>query len=160
MADYLPEQLEAIRKAVREARAAMQQASRYEPLDFARVFIRHDGIQIPGTRAEPATCTLLAQALLRSLQAGRPVSDDETVRRELRRARTEARWARLSMSDKVVGFYLKLGPLAQLSDACRELLAQDYGLGAAVFPKAKIVVLPPQCVDYEFVPMHEDEVEQ
>lgn len=160
MAEYTPEQLQIIRTAVHAGREAMQRAGRYDPIVFARAFIAHRGIQRPGTSTEAAVLQLLGHHVLASLRTGRPTSPDETVLREMKRAQSEARWVMLAQAEKVIGFYLRLGPAAQLRAPCRELLMQDHGLGAAVFPKERVVVLPPGCEDHEFVPVREDELEQ
>ncbi|MFQ5937268.1 MAG: hypothetical protein ACE5LB_12770 [Acidiferrobacterales bacterium] len=158
--DYTPTQIETIKNAIAKAREAMRQAQRYEALVFARTYIAEDGVQIPGREADKEGCRFVSEQLLLSLESSRPVSEDENVLREIKRANMEARWARLAELDKVIGFHLRLGPAAELEATCRELLNQDHGLGAAVFPKARIVVMPAACDDYVFVPVLEDELEQ
>ncbi|MFQ5755626.1 MAG: hypothetical protein ACE5H7_05960 [Acidiferrobacterales bacterium] len=160
MSGYTSDQLERIKHAVAQAREAMQHARRYEAMVFAQAFIVSGGIQIPGEPVTDAMQERVARCVLASLGHQRPASDDATVRREIKRAYEEARWVSAAQSDKVVGFLLQLGPGAAVSPGCHELLGRDHGLGAAVFPKAQIVVLPPECVDYEFIPVLEDEVEQ
>lgn len=160
MAEYTAEQVQAIRAAITEGREAMRQSQRYDPLVFARAYVNHGGIQIPGAPANTTRAEAVAKALLARLVKANAARDDEDVQRELKRVQTEVRWAALAESDKVVGFYLRLGPPAELEAACRQLLGQDHGLGAAVFPKTQVVVLPAACRDYEFVPVLEDEIEQ
>lgn len=160
MAEYTPEQLQRLRHAVHAGREAMRQAGRYEPLVFAAAFIAHHGVQVPGASNEAALQQILAHHVLSSLRRGRLTSRDRTVMREVKRAQVEAQWTRLAQSDHVVGFYLKLGPVSRLHAPCLEWLGADNGLGAAVFPKGRVVVLPPECEDYEFVPVHEHELEQ
>lgn len=138
----------------------MQRVRCYEAAVFARVFADHDGVQIPGETGNESMRQRLARQLLRAVESGRVASDDVTLLREIKRVRAEVRWARSADSDKVVGFHLTLGPTTETIGACRELLMQDHGLGAAVFPKEQVVVLPPACMDYEFVPVLEDEIEQ
>lgn len=160
MAEYTAEQVQAIRDAIAKGREAMQRPQRYDPLVFARAYVAHGGIQIPGAPSDTTRAEAVAKALLAMLAQAHAASDDEDVQRELKRVQTEVRWVTLAESDKVVGFYLKLGPAAELEAACRQLLGQDHGLGAAVFPKTQVVVLPAACSDYEFVPVLEDEIEQ
>lgn len=160
MREYTVEQIERIRGAVAEARAALRAQRRYDPLAFARVYVAHDGVQIPGE--DPATegRTRLADALLQALEAGRDAAEDPDLSRELARAHNEARWAEAEEADDVVGFRLVLPPAALLERPCREFLKRDRGLGAAVFPKTQVVVLPPGCAGARFVPVREHEIEQ
>lgn len=160
MAEYTPEQLQILKDAVHAGREAMRRAERYEAPVFAAAFVAHNGVQVPGASTDAAVLQILAHHVLRSLRGGRLTSRDRTVMREVRRAQAEAQWTRLAQSEQVVGFYLKLGPASQLHTPCLEWLAIDHGLGAAVFPKGRVVVLPPDCEDYEFVPVHEHELEQ
>ena len=160
MSGYTSDQLERIKHAVAQAREAMRHARRYEAIVFAQAFIASGGIQIPGQSVTDPMQERVARSVLASLRDQRHASDDATVRREIKRAYEEARWVSAAQSDRVVGFLLQLGPGAVGFPECRELLGRNHGLGAAVFPKAQIVVLPPECVDYEFTPVLEDEVEQ
>ena len=160
MSEYTAEQVQAIRTAITMGREAMQQSQRYDPLVFARAYVAHGGIQIPGAPADTTRAEAVAKVLLSRLAQAHTPGDDEDVQRELKRVQTEVRWATVAESDKVVGFYLRLGPTAELEAACRQLLGQDHGLGTAVFPKTQIVVVPAACRDYEFVPVLEDEIEQ
>jgi hypothetical protein len=160
MAEYTPQQVQAIRDAIAKGREAVQRLQRPDPLVFARAYVAHGGIQIPGVPADTTRAESVAKALLAILTQGDAATDDEHVLRELKRVQTEVRWVTLAESDKVVGFYLRLGPAAELEAACRQLLGEDHGLGSAVFPKTQVVVLPTACSDYEFVPVLEDEVEQ
>ena len=160
MAEYTPEQVRAVRDAVAQGREAMHRAKRYDPVVFAQAYIRHGGVQIPGVPNAAALSQRIAKQLLTSLKCGNPIGDDEHLRRELKRVHTEVRWTTLAQSEKIVGFYLKLGPAAELEPTCRQLLGEDSGLGAAVFPKTRIVVVPAACSDYEFIPVLEDEIEQ
>ena len=160
MAQYSAEQIRIIKQAMALGRAAMQRAGRYEALVFAEAYVTHDGVQIPGVGGDDAARARVADGLLEALRSDHTASGDAHVMREIKRAQSEARWARLAESDQVVGFHLRMGPAAQLEGACRELLYQDHGLGAAVFPKAQTVVLPVGCEDYEFTPVLEHELEQ
>lgn len=160
MAQYSAQQIRIIKRAMALGRAAMQRAGRYEPLIFAEAYVAHDGVQIPGAEGENPVRTRVADRLLQSLRGGHRETADTDVARELKRVQAEVRWARLAESDQVVGFHLRMGPAAQLESACRELLYQDHGLGAAVFPKAQTVVVPVGCEDYEFTPVLEHELEQ
>ncbi len=160
MAEYTAEQVQAIRGAIAKGREAMQRAKGYDPLVFARAYVAHSGVQIPGAPADTTGVETVAKALLAVLAKAEVASGDEHLQRELKRVHTEVRWVTLAESEKVVGFYLRLGPAAALEAACRQLLGEDHGLGAAVFPKTRIVVLPAACGDYEFVPVLEDEIEQ
>lgn len=160
MPHYTPEQVQIIRNAVQKARDTMQRARRFEAIVFAKAFVENGGIQIPGKAGSEPMRKRVAQHVLESLKTGRATSDDATVLREIKRAHSEVRWASAAESDRVVGFYLAFGPAAEQIATCREFLTQDYGLGAAVFPKERVVILPPTCDDYQFVPVLEHEVEQ
>lgn len=156
MTDYTPEQLEHIRLAVGAGREAMRLAGRFEPLVFARAFTAAGGVQMPG---KPGDAQSLAARLIHALDRGE-VSTDPLLTREIERARSEARWAALAEADDVVGFRMDLPPAAVLEPICRELMKADHGLGAAVFRKAEIVVLPAVCGNARFTPVYDHEIEQ
>ena len=160
MAQYSAGQIRIIKQAMAVGRAAMQRSGRYEALIFAEVYVAHDGVQIPGAEGDEPVRTRVADRLLESLRSGYVATADEHVSREIKRVQTEVRWTRLAESDRVVGFHLRMGTAAQLESACRELLHQNHGLGAAVFPKGQTVVVPIGCDDYEFTPVLEHELEQ
>ena len=157
MSDYTPEQFERIRQAVAQGREAMRAAGRFEPLVFARAFIAHGGLQVPGQSVDTAA---LATRLLQALEDDEAGGADPLLTREIERARREARWAQLAESDDVVGFHMQLPGAALLDPKCRALLKADHGLGAAVFRKAEIVVLPAACDGARFTPVYEHEIEQ
>lgn len=157
MTDYTLEQLTQIRLAVAQAREAMRAAGRFEPLVFARAFVAAGGVQAPGGAGNSPS---LGARLLRALELGEAAGGDALLAREIERARNEARWAQLAESEAVVGFHLRLPPAALLDGKCRELLKADRGLGAAVFRKAEIVVLPAACDGASFTPVYEHEIEQ
>lgn len=157
MTDYTPEQLEQIRLAVAQGREAMRIAGRFEPLEFARAFVAAGGVRVPGaTTDDPA----LGAELLHALEQSATATGNAILTREIERARNEARWAQLAESDAVVGFHLRLPPVALLDPKCRQILKADRGLGAAVFRKAEIVVLPAACDGASFTPVYEHEIEQ
>lgn len=156
---YTEEQIEAIRSAIRQGRNAMARAGRWQPEVFARAFIEHGGIRIPGEPGPPERAGQVAGEVLAVLR-GEAQPGDEHVAREVHRARVEARWARAARSENVVGFLLRFGPGCDRNPACLAVLGEDHGLGAGVFPVSRILVLPPGCDDYEYVPVTENEVEQ
>jgi hypothetical protein len=160
MAQYSAEQIRIIKQAMAAGRAAMQRSGRYEALTFAEAYVAHNGVQIPGAEGDVPARARVADRLLESLRSGHMGTADEHVSREIKRVQTEVRWTRLAESDRVVGFHLRMGPAVQLESACRELLRQNHGLGAAVFPKGETVVVPIGCDDYEFTPVLEHELEQ
>jgi hypothetical protein len=160
MPGYLSSQIAAIRRAVVRGREDMHRRRSFEPIIFAQTFIAHEGVQIPGNPEAREASAEVARQVLSSLANGTLTSLDPTVAREVQRARTEAEWARHAESDKVVGFRLQLAPQAQRSTLCQALLNVDHGLGAAVYRKGEVVVLPPECDGSSFVPVSEDEVEQ
>lgn len=157
MTDYTPEQLDQIRLAVAQAREAMRAAGRFEPLVFAWAFTAAGGLQVPGTITDT---TALGRRLLLALERGENGGTDALLVREIERARTEANWARWAEADDIVGFHLQLPPAAVLEPKCREILKADRGLGAAVFRKGEIVVLPAACDGARFTPVYVHEVEQ
>lgn len=160
MRAYTAEQIERIRAAVAEARAALRARGRYDLLEFARVYVAQEGVQIPGEPADVSARGRLAEALLAALAEGRDAAGDPALAHELERVRNEVRWAEIGEADDVVGFRLELPPAALLERPCRAFLKLDRGLGAGVFPKTQVVVLPPGCGGARFVPVREHEIEQ
>ncbi len=138
----------------------MQREGRYDPLVFARAFIDHQGMQIPGEPDDETGARELADLLMRSLAAAEPLGNDATLRREFQRACSEAAWVQAAESERLVGFRFQPGPLAAQNPVCRMFVDQDRGLGAMVFPKGEIVVLPPECDGSTFVPVYEHDVEE
>jgi hypothetical protein len=160
MSAYTPQQLQTIRRAVAAAREAMHGQQRYTPLSFAVTYVNHDGVQIPGGTDDERRREHLGRQLLESLQQNKSHADDPNLERELRRAHSEARWADAARSEKIVGFRLQLhGEAAQRAE-CLALLGGDHGLGTAIFRKVEVVIMPPSCIEWEFIPVSEDEVEQ
>jgi hypothetical protein len=157
---YTPEQINAIRLAIAEAHATMRQQRRFEPLVFAQAFIAHGGIQIPGEPDNLGECKRLAQSVILSLEAGRPVREDANLAREIRRTQIQARWCKSAESDKVVGFRLDFDEDTLKNPNCLALLGIDHGLGTAVTRKGQILVLPPECDGYTITPVLEDEIEE
>ncbi len=156
---YTPQQTAALRKAIRQARSALRDAGRYDPLDFARAFIDNGGVQIPGHEDDAERAQSVATRILAVL-AGAEHTDDEDVLREVHRARVEAGWTQAACEDGIVGFFLRLGPMSASDPRCRPLLDVDYGLGGGVVPKTHILIPPPCCQDYDYVPVRDHEVEQ
>jgi hypothetical protein len=160
MQPFSPEQIAIIRSAVQSGRAAVQRQRCDDPCVFARAFIAENGVQIPSQPQEQDTAQRVAQQVLRVLRTGEPLKGDEDVAREAHRARIETRLALSLSSERSVGFTVRLGPQAQSDPACRVIIGEDLGLGAAVFPMNRVVVMPPWCLDYDFTPISEDEIEQ
>jgi hypothetical protein len=160
MSAYLPEQVQAIRRAVARGREAMRRQGRFDAAVFVRTFIEHGGIQIPGEPNAQQARENVAREVLSVLASGAPAGGDATVAREVRRARAESDWTRYAETEKVVGFRLLLGRAAERSPVCQTLLDVDHGLGQGVYRKAEVAVLPPECDGSSFTPVLEDEVEQ
>jgi len=157
---YTAEQIAIIADAVRAARAALQRARSDDPVLFARTYIAHDGVQIPGEPGAREAAGRLAERLMAALAEDEsPAAVEEDLAVELRRVRAEAQLSRELDSAKVVGFRVELGAAAQQHPAAAALLGADFGLGAAVYPSTRVVVLPPSCLDYAYRPVLEDEVE-
>lgn len=157
--NYTDAQVAEIRAAIAEARAVMRARAEFSPLQFALAFIAHGGVHVPGEPRGLAAETL-ASELIASLETGRLVRNDPHLAREVLRAHTEAQWAEAAESDSVVGFRLELSAAAQAHPICRGIAKVDRGLGAHVFRKAEIAVLPPACDGARFTAVREDEVEQ
>lgn len=157
---YTPEQLVKIRRAVAKGREAMRRNDSFTPLVFARAYVEHDGLQIPGDGADEQSRREYAKGLIEAVENAQSVHDDALIAREIRRIHMEVQWALASQSDKVVGFRLKLGREAERHPECLALLSSDRGLGTSVFRKGEVVILPPNCDGGEFVPVTEDEIEQ
>lgn len=157
---YTGGQIAAISGAVRAARAELQRERSDDPLLFARTYVAHDGVQVPGEPEARDAARELAERLVAALREGPAVAErDADLAVELQRVRAEAALARPLDSPKVVGFRLELGPAAARDPAAAGLLGADFGLGAAVYPPTRVVVPPPACLDYAFRPVLEDEVE-
>jgi len=156
--NYTPEQINVIRRAIAEAHEVMRQQQRFDALVFARAFVAHGGIQIPGDPENHKACQQVAQALIHQLKTG-VSADDPTVQREVHRARTQAHWCAAATSDKIVGFRVTLSPAAQNNPECLALIGMDHGLGSAVIRKGEVLVVPPVCDGYAITPVQEDEVE-
>lgn len=157
---FTPQQATAVREAIRRAREAMHEAARYEPLVFARAFVASGGVQIPGPAEDRGRAQDVAGRVLAVLSGAAQHEDDPDVLREVHRAHVESRWARAAGDADVVGFWLELGSDAASNPLCRALLGEDHGLGGGVFPKTYILVVPPCCTDYDYVPVRDQEVEQ
>lgn len=160
MESYTPEQTARIRHAIVKGREAMRINDRFDALTFAHAYIENQGIQIPGAPDNEAARQHIAQQIIAALRADGAGSDSPDVTRELRRIHAEAHWASEARSDNVVGFRLELGPRAANHPECQMLANSDHGLGAAVFRKVEVVILPPACMDSTFVPVLEHEIEQ
>ena len=160
MLPFAPEQIVIICSAVQAGRAAVQRQGCADPCVFARAFIAENGVQIPSEPQERRTAQWVAQQLLHALRTSEPSREDAHVARETHRAQIETRLALRLSSERSVGFTVRLGPRAQSDPACRAIINEDLGLGAAVFPRNRVVVMPPWCLDYNFTPISEDEVEQ
>lgn len=160
MSGYTVEQVRLIRAAVAAGRDAMRVRGKFDPAVFAQAFIENGGIQIPGQIGAEGECRRVAAEVLRALEQARPTSTDGIVAREIQRARSEARCGEAAQSDSVVGFRLELSESAKRHAACQALASMDRGLGAAVFPKEEVVVLPPEADGSIFIPVREDEIEQ
>lgn len=159
MSAYTPDQIRIIRHAVAAGREAARRQHDFSPLTFARAYVAREGVQLPGNGDEPRR-RMLGQRLLELLEQGETRCDDKDLQHELHRACTEARWAEAAVSDKVVGFRLQLSGDAAHRPECLALMGTDHGLGAAVFRKAEVVILPPACSGAEFIPVNEYEIEQ
>jgi hypothetical protein len=157
---YTARQTALVLEAIQRARQAMDRARRYDAEVFARTFIQHEGVQIPGRGHDPERAREVGTRTLAALAAGEAAADDPDARREVHRARVEARWARAAQDEGVVGFRVELGPEAATDPLCRTILNEDNGLGAGVFPKTRILVMPPCCTDYDYRAVREHEVEQ
>jgi len=157
---YTAEQVKTIRHAIGAARRALAACGRFRPIEFARVFVRHAGIQIPGRPQDVELADKVASELLRSLELAAQTHDDVHVGRELHRARIECEWAELAGDEQVVGIRVVLGSESSALTLCRMALEQDFGLGAGVFPCSRIIVLAPACQDYRIAPVTAHEVEQ
>ncbi len=150
-------QVEAIRRAVAEAREAIRRAGECTPQAFLRAFVAAGGPRRPG-QDDPASQAAFSQRLLEVLDSGVEPADAD-LRRELERARNEAAWAAALEDDSVVGFYLDLPPAARQDPVVEALSHQMAGLGAGVVPRSAVVVLQPACDGVRFVPVRDFEVE-
>jgi len=159
MAAFRARQIETIRNAVGEGRAAVRAAGRFEPAVFAEAFVAAGGVQIPGAPDDEQRRREVAEALLEALRRGRRRSDDRDVQREIDRAHNEVQWARAQLDDKIVGFYAHFPEGALESPEVETLSHAMHGYSAGVFRKSDVVVLQPVCDGTRFTPVLEDEVE-
>lgn len=159
MASFRARQIETIRSAVGEGRAACRAAGRFEPLVFAGPFVAAGGVQVPGEPDNQARREEIAQALLAALERGERRHPDRDVQREIDRAHNEVRWAQAQLDDKIVGFFPHFPEAALESPEVETLSHSMHGYGAGVFRKSDVIVLQPICDGTRFTPVLEDEIE-
>jgi len=157
---YTAEQVRAIRSAIGAARRQMLALERFAPVDFARIFVQHHGVQIPGHPEHTQLAAVVASKLLQSLEMGAKTHTDTHVARELHRASVESDWAALAHDDQVVGVRVLLSAESDALTLCRMALERDFGLGAGVVPPTRILVLAPACQDYSIEPVTVHDIEQ
>lgn len=150
-------QVEAIRRAVAEAREAIRRRGELTVQAFLEAFVAAGGPRRPGDD-DPASRETFGRLLLEVADTrGEPADAD--LRRELERARNEAAWAAALEDDSVVGFYLDLPAAARQDPVVEGLSHQMAGLGPGVVPRSAVVVLQPVCDGVRFVPVRDFEVE-
>jgi len=157
-APWTSSQARAIARAVEAGRAAVRETGRADRLAFARAYVEAGGVQVPGRPDEDGRAGEIAAALLHALGRG-ATSDDPDVAREIVRVERETALAGALRDPHIVGFVVDLGETGAADPACQALLGRDFGLGAAVWPRSRVAVPPPWCLDYAFLPIGEGEVE-
>ncbi|RFA31014.1 hypothetical protein CAI21_03315 [Alkalilimnicola ehrlichii] len=159
MASYKAKQIARIKDAVLAARTALRESGDFDPLRFAKVYVAHEGVQLPGRVDDDAERERVGQALLRALRLQSGGGQDPDVARELHRIEQEVDWLRYACQDDVVAFRAQLGPQAEKEPACQALVKEGNGLGPGLYGKYDVIVLRPECSDCRFVPVHQHELE-
>ncbi len=159
MDQFTPRQVFLIREAIYEGRMAMADGGA-DAMVFAMAFLDAGGLQVPGRELSDAERVRIHGHILESL-GGTPTFLSEAewvvpvVTREIERAFMESDLAASREKDEVVGFRLKVSARDAKDVFCRRITGADlYGLGAGVFPKEEIVVLPPHCESIHWEPVY------
>ncbi len=159
---YTPQQLTAIREAIREGRRALMQSDGH-PRFFASAYIRAGGLQLPGGELDRETRLRLETHIMVAVNGRESGSEEEPahralVDREVARIYTEADLLRAMMNPGLVGFRLVIEEGAANRPRCQRYAMLDaFGLGAGVVPPHEILVLPPWCDQIRWEPVYEEE---
>lgn len=158
MAAYRARQIAAITDAVAAARLALRRRETVTLLDYAEIYVREGGMQVPGERDAPAAAAAGTE-LLAALREQRPPRDS-LAQRELARLELELRWLELARDERLVGVRLQVPEALREEPELKPLMKGDQGLGGGIFRKYAIVVLPPLALGaVSLQPVYEDELE-
>jgi hypothetical protein len=160
--NYTPQQVQAIREAIRKGREAFIRNDEH-PRIFASAFIRAGGLQLPGEELDPETRLRMEIHVMANIN-GRYSGADEppriraAIKREVTRIYDEVERFRLTLHAHVLGFQLKIDRRVAHRGCCKRYTKLDaYGLGPGVIPPQEIVVLPPCCDGIHWIPIYEQE---
>ena len=161
-ANYTPQQVSAIREAIRKGREAFVRNDQH-PRIFASAFIRAGGLQLPGEELDHETRRRIEIHIMANIN-GRFSGADEppriraAIKREVTRIYDEVERFRATMHYHLVGFQLTIDKRVANRACCEPYTKPDaYGLGPGVIPPQEIVVLPPCCDGIHWKPIFEEE---
>ncbi len=150
MKNYTPKQTFIIRNAIESGRQAMAQFGTHASV-FAEAFIEANGIQVPGQEIDEGTRQYINDYVLKSLAGQASFIHEaswlvEITSREIDRVHSEVTQAIIRIQEQVTGFSFAFSHDVTDKEFCQKVASTDlYGLGAGIFPKDEIVVLPPGC---------------
>jgi len=137
---------------------------------FADTFFRHGGVQVPGMPfIDEGTLRRIGSYALANLIEGKGprITLGETdwffdaMVREMNRAYLEAYWFGAARHPDTVGFRLKIyDNVADIAGCQSYSECDNFGLGAGIFPKDEIVILPPCCDQASFEVVFKDEIKK
>ncbi len=161
MKNYTPKQVFIIRNAIERGRQAMAPFDNNATI-FAKAFIEANGIQVPSDDIDESTRQRINGYVLKSLVgqtyfAHEPEWLIEVINREIDRIHAEVTQAIIRIQDQVTGLSFAFSNEVADKEFCMKIASTDlYGLGAGIFPKDEIVVLPPGCDQtwWEAVQLH------
>jgi hypothetical protein len=152
MENYTPRQVALIRNAIRHGRIAAGRSAHGDAEEFARAFIKHDGIHAPGAALDGETRRWLIACLLVSLRDGQVNADQAAklgpiLMREYNRALAETYLVRHFGNPEIMAYRILMPSEVRRVSSCRRFVRSDaFGLGPGVVPLEEIVV-PPACCD-------------
>lgn len=160
-------QITRIKSAVKAGRAAISKRN-IDAFVFADAFVKLGGIQVPGMPfIDEGTLRRIGSHVLANIIEGKgpritPGEPDwffDAMAREMNRSFSEAYWFSAAQHTDVVGFRLKIYEnVADIEDCESFAKCDSFGLGAGIFPKDEIVILPTCCDRASFEVVFKDEI--
>ena len=157
---YTPQQIAAIRSAIRKGRQALMEGERH-PRVFASAFIGAGGLHLPGEAMDRHTRLRMEIHILANINGRHCGADEEpriysAIRREVARIFSEYERFQVMMTPHLVGYQLIVDEKGLNQAICKPYVKLDaFGLGPGVIPPHEVVVLPPCCVNIRWKPLYE-----